>query len=183
MSNSSDSSDSSLSAANKAFHLRPAVPSDGPALVRLIIALADFEKLTPPDEAGCARLLEHGFGPKPRFETWLAIVPESDEPVGYALFFETYSTFEARPSLYLEDMFVQPKYRRLGIGTAFLNQCMRLAYERGCGRMEWTCLDWNRRAQCVYETLGAQPMKEWILYRLTRDKLASRAVNSTATAS
>jgi GNAT superfamily N-acetyltransferase len=156
-----------------AFQLRPATAVDGPAVIGLITALADFEKLPPPDEAGRARLLEHGFGPKPRFETWLATVPDSAAPVGYVLVFETYSTFEARPSLYIEDLFVLPAYRKLGIGTALLELCRRLARERGCGRMEWTCLDWNKRAQCVYESLGATPMKEWILYRLTRDKLAA----------
>jgi GNAT superfamily N-acetyltransferase len=115
--------------------------------------------------------LADGFGPKPRFETWIAQVTGREEPVGYALFFETYSTFEARPSLYLEDVFVLPKYRGLGVGTALLRQCVRLALERGCGRMEWTCLDWNRRAQRMYEGLGALWMKEWFLYRLTREKM------------
>jgi GNAT superfamily N-acetyltransferase len=142
-------------------------------VVKLIVALAEFEKLPPPDEAARARLLAHGFGPQPRFETWIAQVPGREEPVGYALFFETYSTFEARPSLYLEDVFVLSEYRGLGVGTALLRQCVGLAQDRGCGRMEWTCLDWNRRAQRMYEGLGARCLKEWFLYRLTRDNMGA----------
>ncbi len=159
------------------FHLRPARPADAPAVIDLICALAEFEHLPPPDAAGQARLLEHGFGPKPRFETWVAEVPGQPNPVGYAIIFETYSTFEARPTIYIEDIFVLPQFRGLGIGTGFLKQCLSLAQERDCGRMEWTCLDWNRRAQCVYESLGAKPMKEWILYRLTRDNIQATRAN------
>jgi GNAT superfamily N-acetyltransferase len=154
------------------FTLRRAVAADGPGLIHLIIALAQFERLTPPDEAAQARLLEHGFGDRPRFETWLAFVPESRDPVAYAMIFETYSSFLARPPLYLEDIFVLPEFRGRGIGGALLKHCITLAHERDCGRVEWTCLDWNTKAQCVYEGLGARRMSEWYLYRLTRDRIA-----------
>ena len=91
------------------------------------------------------------------------------QPVGYAVLLETYSSFLARPTLYLEDVFVLQEFRGRGIGSAFLRHFVALALERGCGRMEWTCLDWNTRAQRVYEDkLGAQRMSEWFLYRMTR---------------
>ena len=152
----------------QAFSFRRAQPADAGALIGLICALADFEKLPPPDADAQKRLAADGFGATPRFESWLAYVPEREEPVGYALLFETYSTFLARPTLYLEDIFVLPEYRGHGIGSAFLEHCIAMARERGCGRMEWTCLDWNTKAQAVYECkLGAKRMSEWFLYRLT----------------
>ena len=154
---------------NPPFTLRPAERADSAGLLHLICALADFEKLEPPDAAAQARLLEDTFGPKPRIESWLAFVEGRAEPVGYAVLLETYSSFLALPTLYLEDIFILPEYRGRGIGGAFLKHCVALAHERGCGRLEWTCLDWNTRAQTVYEQkLGAQRMSEWVLYRLTR---------------
>lgn len=149
--------------------LRRAERADSQALISLIVALAEFEKLPPPDTDAQARLIADGFGAAPKFEAWLA---EWDaQPVGYAFFFETYSTFLARPTLYLEDLFVLPDFRRRGIGKALLNHCVKLAKERGCGRMEWTCLDWNVDAQEVYEKMGARRMDEWLTYRLTHDAL------------
>lgn len=147
--------------------IRKGGPGDGPALLRLIHALARFEKLEGPDAAAEARLLEHGFGERPRFETWFVEVEGSEHPVGYAVLFETYSTFLAKPTLYLEDLFVLEDWRRRGLGKALLDHCVGLAEARGCGRMEWTCLDWNRKAQVVYEGMGARRMNEWLLYRLT----------------
>jgi GNAT superfamily N-acetyltransferase len=151
--------------------LRRATIKDAPALLRLIVALAEFEKLTPPDQAAQQRLVEHGFGPAPRFEAWLAFWQERADPVAYALFFETYSTFEAAPTLYLEDLFVLPDCRRRGIGSALLQHCIQIANNRQCRRMEWTCLDWNTRAQAAYEGLGARRMSEWLLYRLERKNM------------
>ncbi len=149
------------------YSFRRARGTDAPALIRLICALADFEKLPRPDAAAQGRLAADGFGPTPRFESWLAHVPENSDPVGYAILFETYSTFLAKPTLYLEDIFVLPDFRHQGVGTAFLEHCVAQARERGCGRMEWTCLDWNTKAQSVYECkLGAKKMSEWLLYRL-----------------
>ena len=140
-------------------------------LIELITALADFENLPPPDADAQARLVEHGFGPAPKFEAWLAELPETPGPVGYVFLFETYSTFLARPPLYVEDLLVLPEYRKRGIGRALLRHCFQLAHDRGCGRMEWTCLDWNTNAQAVYEDLGAKRMNEWYLYRLVREDL------------
>lgn len=155
--------------------LRRAERADADALLRLITALADFEKLPPPDAEARVRLIEHGFGDRPKFEAWLADYEGAPGPVGYAFVFETYSTFLARPTLYLEDLFVLPDYRGRGVGSALLRHCVRLAHERGCGRMEWTCLDWNTSAQAVYENLGARKMSEWYLYRLTQDALETLA--------
>jgi GNAT superfamily N-acetyltransferase len=150
------------------FSVRRAEQVDAPGLLRLIVALAEFENLTPPDADAMQRLTEDGFGERPRFESWLAFVDGEAEPVAYAMFFETYSSFLARPTLFLEDIFVLPEYRGLGIGSALLNRCIKLAAERGCGRMEWICLDWNTKAQCVYEKLGARRLSEWLPYRLDR---------------
>ena len=149
--------------------LRRATRADATALLQLICALAEFESLEPPDAEAQQRLLEDAFGKQPRIEAWLAFIDGRSESVGYAIVLETYSSFLARPTLYLEDVFVLPEFRNQGIGSAFLRHCVTLAHERGCGRMEWTCLDWNTRAQRVYEDkLGAQRMSEWYLYRLTR---------------
>jgi len=149
--------------------IRRAQRADAPALLRLIVALAEFEKLTPPDAAAQERLIEHGFGERPKFEAWLAFWEGAETPVGYSIFFETYSTFLANPTLYLEDIFVLPEYRNRGIGSALLQHAIQIAHERGCSRMEWTCLDWNNKAQAVYDRLGARHLSEWYLYRLTRE--------------
>jgi len=152
--------------------LRRAGHADAEAVIGLIIALAEFEDLPPPDAGAQARLIEHGFGDVPKFEVMLAEVEGAVGPVGYALLLQTYSTFLAQPTLYLEDVFVLPEYRKRGIGKALLRHCVRTAFERGCGRMEWTCLDWNTNAQALYERMGARRMKEWYLYRMTRDAMA-----------
>ena len=152
-----------------ALTIRRAESPDAGTLIALITALAEFEHLPPPDGEARERLVAHGFGEQPNFEAWLA---EWDGvPVGYAFLFETYSTFLARPTLYLEDLFVLPAYRSRGIGKALLRFCIQMAQERGCGRMEWTCLDWNTSAQKIYEGLGAKRMSEWYLYRLDRDAM------------
>ena len=162
--------------------LRRALRPDAPALIELISALAQFEKLTPPNSEEQRRLTEDGFGERPRFEAWLAFWQDEPAPVGYAVFFESYSTFRATPTLYLEDIFVLPEYRRRGIGSALLRHCIQLAHDRGCARMEWTCLDWNRKAQQVYERIGARHLSEWYLYRLTRDGMEKFLQRSSATA-
>ena len=151
--------------------LRRATQADVAALIQLIVALAHFEKLTPPDAAAQHRLIEHGFGEKPRFESWLGFWADVSEPVAYAMVFETYSSFEAQPTLYLEDIFVLPEFRHRGIGAALLDKCVQLAEQRGCARMEWTCLDWNHGAQATYQKLGARKLSDWILYRLDREAM------------
>ena len=158
---------------NSSLEIRPATREDAAGLVSLIIALADFEELEPPDEAAQKRLIEHAFGERKYFEPWLAFADGQAVPVAYAILFTTYSTFLAQPSLYLEDLFVLPEYRKRGIGGALLRKVVELADERGCGRVEWTALDWNVNAQQVYEQkVGARRMSEWYLYRMTRDDMA-----------
>jgi len=151
--------------------IRRAKRADADALLSLIVALADFEKLPPPDDQAQARLIADGFGERPRYEAYLAFKEGVTEPIGSAFIFEAYSTFLARPTLYLEDLFVLPDYRRQGTGGALLKFLIGLAQERECGRMEWTCLGWNTDAQAVYEKLGAHSMDEWLMYRLTGDAL------------
>jgi GNAT superfamily N-acetyltransferase len=153
------------------IRLRRAKRSEGPALVRLTVALAKFEKLTPPDAAARKRLMKDAFGAGAKFEAWLAFVGRQREPVGYMILVNLYSSFEARPTLYLEDLFVLPEYRARGIGKAMMRQCIELAWKRGCGRMEWTCLDWNVKAQKFYHKLGARKLSEWYLYRLNREQM------------
>ena len=149
--------------------IRRATRDDAPELLRLIRALADFEKLDLPSPKAEARLIQHGFETEPaKFEVWLAFIPESDTPVAYAFLFETYSSFLAKPTLYLEDLFVEATHRHRGIGMALLNHTLQLAKDRDCGRVEWTALDWNVNAQRVYEDkVGAKRMSEWFLYRKT----------------
>jgi GNAT superfamily N-acetyltransferase len=166
-----------MTAAARAQGIRRATRADAPGLLRLITALAEFEKLPPPDAAAQQRLIADGFGERPRFESWLAFEDGRPDPVGYAILFETYSSFLARPTLYLEDLFVLPEHRGKGIGSALLQQCIHLAHERGCGRMEWVCLDWNTRAQGVYEKLGARRLAEWLSYRLDRSGIELLAGN------
>lgn len=159
--------------------LRPLSREHVAAFCRLVIALAEFEKLPPPDEAAQARLVEDALGPKPRIEVWLAFVNAAPEPCGYAIFVETYSSFLALPTLYIEDVFVLPEKRGCGVGGTLLKQAVSLAHERGCGRVEWTALDWNVNAQRVYEQrMGARRMSEWFLYRMTREDMARHLVPS-----
>lgn len=146
--------------------VRRATQQDGPAIVRLIRALADFEKLSPPDETAQARLLNDAFGPHPRFEIFLA--EHEGTLAGYAFVFETYSTFLALPTLYLEDLFVLEEYRGRRVGYALFRHCAREAVRRGCGRFEWTVLDWNQHAITFYERLGARHLDDWRIYRLDR---------------
>jgi len=157
-----------------ACQIRRAETADGPHLIDLIVGLAEYEKLEPPDEAACQRLLADAFGDSPKFEAWLAFMPGQTAPVGCAIVFHTYSTFLAKPSLYIEDIFVLPTHRKGGIGSALLKHVVTLARERDCGRVEWTALDWNVNAQRVYEDkLGARHMKEWYLYRMTQKEMNS----------
>jgi GNAT superfamily N-acetyltransferase len=158
-----------MSATDDPPMIRPATPSDGPAFIALVRALAAFERLEPPDDAAAVRLLTHAFGDRPRYE--LRVAELAGELVGYAAFFETYSTFRALPSLFLEDLFVRQDARGRGIGAGLLGCLARLAVERGCGRLEWSVLDWNEGAQRFYRSLGARVLDEWNLCRLDGDAL------------
>jgi GNAT superfamily N-acetyltransferase len=153
--------------------IRAATPSDGPAFIAMVRELAAFESLPPPDEAAATRLIEHAFGHRPRFE--LCVVELAGALVAYAVYFETYSTFVARPTLYLEDLFVRAEARGRGIGKLLLVQLAGLALERGCGRFEWSVLDWNENARRFYRGLGARILEEWQLCRLDADALVALA--------
>jgi len=148
--------------------IRKACRDDAEALLSLIKALAEYEKLEPPDEEAQQRLIRDAFSPTPPFEVYLAEV--DGKPVGYAFLLKTYSTFLARPTLYIEDIFVLPDYRGSGVGHALFRKCAELARERGCGRMEWVTLEWNTTAQNFFKRYGAQHLKEWYFFRLTADK-------------
>ncbi len=156
-----------------AVAVRAGAAGDGPALVALVEALARYERLDPPDAAARERLVADAFGPAPRVHV---LFGELDgRAVGYALWFHTYSTFLARPTLYLEDLFVLPEARRHGVGQALLAALGRQAVADGCGRMEWSVLGWNALAQEFYRRLGAAPLDEWQAWRLTGDALARLA--------
>ncbi|MBI5474012.1 MAG: GNAT family N-acetyltransferase [Ignavibacteriae bacterium] len=146
--------------------IRKATPSDAPTVLALIDALADYEKLERPSSDAKQRLINDIFGAKPRVEVFLGEYEQ--KPVGYAFVFETYSSFLALPTLYLEDLFVLPEYRSKKVGYALFSAVVAEAHKRGCGRMEWTVLDWNQLAIDFYHRLGATHMKEWHLYRLLR---------------
>ena len=154
--------------------IRPATPADLPLILRFIRALATYEKLLPEVEATEEKLGATLFGPRPAAECLLAFA-DGDTPAGFAIFFTNYSTFLARPGLYLEDLFVSPEFRGRGIGKALLLHLSGLAHQRGCGRMEWSVLDWNQSAIDFYESLGAERKTEWTICRLTGPALAQYA--------
>jgi GNAT superfamily N-acetyltransferase len=150
--------------------IRAAALADAETFLGLVDALADYEKLDRPTPEARGRLLADGFGDGPRrFTPFLAF--DGERAVAYAIVLETYSSFLALPTLYLEDLFVLPDARRLGIGRAFFRFLAGEAVRRGCGRMEWVVLDWNQLAIDFYEKLGARRMTEWFTYRLTADQL------------
>jgi len=145
--------------------IRRGTRRDVPTILALIRGLAEYERLLPEMKATAARIRHDGFGRRPYFET--LICRRGARPVGFALYFFTYSTFVGRPSLYLEDLFVLPQERGNGAGKALLRALAKIAVRRRCGRMEWAVLDWNRPAIRFYERLGARLRKEWILTRIT----------------
>jgi GNAT superfamily N-acetyltransferase len=155
------------------FEIRPAHVEDVPVILGLIRELATYERA--PDEVTATeeRLIDVLFGEKPVAEVLLAF--EGKSPVGFAVFFHHFSTWLGRPGLYLEDLFVKPDKRGKGYGRALLVDLAKLARDRGCGRMEWAVLDWNEPAIKFYRTLGAKPMEEWTVFRLTRDGIAMLA--------
>jgi GNAT superfamily N-acetyltransferase len=145
--------------------IRRGTERDVAVILHLIRGLAEYERLAHEVEATAARVRAHGFGRRRYFET--LICRRGGRPVGFALYFFTYSTFLARPTLYLEDLFVLPTERGVGAGRALLRALARIAVRRGCGRLEWAVLDWNRPAIGFYKRLGARLRREWILTRLT----------------
>ncbi len=159
----------SAGAGADALRIRPGTARDVPTILELIRGLADYERLARECRASAANIRRHGFGPRRYFET--LICRRGGRPVGFALYFFTYSTFLTRPTLYLEDLFVKPEERGRGAGRALLEALAAIAVRKGCGRMEWAVLDWNAPAIGFYERLGAGLRKEWILTRLTGDSL------------
>jgi GNAT superfamily N-acetyltransferase len=156
-----------------AIEIRNAVEADTPLILTLIKGLAEYERLADSVVATEAMIHESLFGPKPQAEVIIAEV--DGVAAGFALFFHNYSTFLARRGLYLEDLFVFPTFRGLGIGTRLLVRLAAIAEERGCGRLEWWVLDWNVDAIRFYESLGAVPMPEWTTFRVTGDALTKLA--------
>ncbi len=159
-----------------AIAIRAAHLGDASLIASLIHELADYEKLAPECHATADNIGTSLFGPKPHAEC--VIAEWRGEAVGFALFFHNYSTFLAKPGLYLEDLFVRPAARGQGIGKALLAHLAALAVARDCGRFEWSVLDWNAPAIAFYQSLGAKPQQEWTIYRVTGPALAAMAAQT-----
>ena len=157
------------STTNPGFQICSATKSDVPIILSFIKKLADYERLSHEVVATEESLRETLFGPQPTAEVAIGYCKE--EPVGFVLFFHNYSTFLGRPGIYIEDLFVDEAYRRRGFARALLLHVARLAKERGCGRLEWSVLDWNEPAVDFYKKLGAVPMSEWTVFRVTGQSL------------
>lgn len=155
------------------FAIRPATIEDTAVVLAFILELAEYERLLHETVATEALVRETLFGARPAAEVLLVEV--AGAPVAFALFFQNYSTFLARPGLYLEDLFVRPSHRGLGIGVALMRYLAKLAVERGYGRFEWSVLDWNEPALAFYRRLGAVPMSEWTMQRVTGEALLALA--------
>lgn len=157
------------------FKIRAATSDDIPLILQLIRDLAEYERAPNEVTATEEGLHEVLFGSRPSAEVVLAF--EKEMPVGFAVFFHNFSTWLARPGLYLEDLFVRPDARGKGYGRALLVHLAQIARDRGCGRMEWAVLDWNEPAVKFYRKLGAAPNDEWTVFRLTRDKIEQLATS------
>ncbi len=154
-------------------HLRPATITDAPLILQFIKELADYERMLD-DVVATEEMLRHAlFGPRPAAEVILCF--EEDKPAGFALFFHNFSTFRGKPGIYLEDLFVRPEFRGRGYGKLLLQALARLCVERDCARLEWSVLDWNTPSIEFYKSLGAVPMDEWTVFRLTDDSLTKLA--------
>lgn len=162
------------------FQIRPASVADIPVILQLIRDLATYERAPNDVTATEAQLHKVLFGEKPSAEVRLAL--EGETPVGFAVFFHNFSTWLGKPGLYLEDLFVKPEYRGKGYGRALLVDLAKIAEDRECGRMEWAVLDWNEPAIQFYRKLGAQPMHEWTVFRLTPEEFETLAESDIAQA-
>lgn len=154
--------------------IRSATPADLPVIVQLIRDLAEYEKLAHAVDLAEAKLRDHLFGPRPYAEVLLA--EDAGAVVGFALFFHNYSTFRGKPGIYLEDLFVIPAARGKGFGKLLLVELAKLAVARDCARVEWSVLNWNEPSINFYKALGAVPMDEWTVYRLTDGALRKLAL-------
>ena len=157
------------------FKIRPACVEDVPIILKLIRDLATYERAPREVTATEEQLADVLFGERPAAEVLLAF--EQESAIGFAVFFHNFSTWLGRPGLYLEDLFVKPKKRGKGYGRALLVELAKIARERGCGRMEWAVLNWNEPAIKFYRALGATPMDEWTVFRLTRDGIEKLAAD------
>ena len=156
----------------KHFEIRYATEKDAALILEFIRGIAEYEKMS--DEVvATEELLQEWIFEKKKAEVIFAV--ENGVEVGFALFFHNFSTFVGRAGLYLEDLFVKVEHRGKGYGKALLKELARIAVERGCGRMDWVCLDWNQPSIDFYRSLGAVPMDEWTIYRLTGDTLKAAA--------
>lgn len=151
------------------FRLEPATENDVPLILSFIRGLAEYERLLDQAVATEDSLRQTLFGERRYAEVLIGYY--DDEPVAFALYFHNYSTFLGKPGLYLEDLFVKPHMRGKGIGKIILRHLARIAKERGCGRFEWWVLDWNEPSIAFYKSLGAVPMDEWTVFRVTGDAL------------
>ena len=151
------------------IRIKPATPADVPIILQLIRELAEFERLLHEMQATEEQLREQLFGARPAAEVLIARI--GDEVAGFALYFHNFSTFLAKPGIYLEDLYVRQKFRGQGCGEELLRHLARTALERGCGRLEWSVLDWNVRAIDFYKSLGAVPLSQWTMHRVTGDAL------------
>ncbi len=172
----------SVSASLPGVEIRPATPADVPVILQLIRALAEYERLAEHVTA-TEEVLQHSlFGPRPSAEALLAFAPGASgdpaRPVGFALFFENFSTFLGRPGMYLEDLFVVPEFRGRGAGRALFERLAQIALDRGFSRLDWAVLDWNEPAIRFYQSLGATPMADWTVNRLTGETLRALAAGT-----
>jgi GNAT superfamily N-acetyltransferase len=158
--------------------IRVALPEDSATILTFIKDLAEYEKLSHEVVADEARLRATLFGERPAAEVIIAELPGA--PVGFALYFQSYSTFLGKPGLYLEDLFVRPAARGKGVGRALMSALARIAVQRDYGRFEWSVLDWNEPAIRLYRSIGAAPMDQWTVQRLTGAPLAALAAHWTA---
>ena len=165
-----------MSSPKQSVRIEPAGRTDVTVLLTLIRELAAYQNMSDQVIATEADLSRALFSSSPQAEAVLAW--HDDKPVGFALYFHTFSTFVGKPGLYLEDMFVRPMYRRHGIGRQLLAHLAQLAVTRGCGRFEWSVLNWNKLAIGIYRKVGASPMNEWTVYRLSGNTLSALASES-----
>ena len=158
------------------IEIRAATESDVPRILAFIQALAEYERLRDSCVATEEKLGETLFGDSPAAEVIIASI--GSEPVGFALYFHSYSTFLAQRGIYLEDLFVKPEARGHGVGHALLSELARIAIDRNCGRLEWSVLDWNQLAIDFYKRIGATPLDDWTGFRITDDALSALAAVS-----
>jgi len=156
-----------------AIAIRPATKADAATIFGLIRELAEYEKLAHEVVATEETIARNLFGPRAYAECLIAEI--DSKPVGFALFFHNFSTFLGKPGLYLEDLYVKPEFRNAGLGMKFFRELAKIALERDCGRMEWWVLDWNEPALAFYKKLGAEPMSDWTVQRLSRMEIEKLA--------